>query len=173
MKINVIACGKLGLGKIGSGNLDSSFQTILKDYQKRLKWKLEIIEINLKSSTKNFNNNEIEQYKKAEAILIIKAYKSNSKFSNNSKLIALDENGKQFSSFNFSKIIADYQLNGCSELNFVIGGAFGLAKEVLELANLQLSLGAMTMPHMIARIILIEQIYRAQTIIAGHPYHKE
>ena len=106
-------------------------------------------------------------------MLIIKAYKSNSKFSNNSKLIALDENGKQFSSVNFSKIIADYQLNGCSELNFVIGGAFGLAKEVLELANLQLSLGAMTMPHMIARIILIEQIYRAQTIIAGHPYHKE
>ena len=66
-------------------------------------------------------------------MLIIKAYKSNSKFSNNSKLIALDENGKQFSSVNFSKIIADYQLNGCSELNFVIGGAFGLAKEVLEL----------------------------------------
>ena len=136
MKINIIACGKLGSGKLGSGNLDSSFQTILKDYQKRLKWKLEIIEINLKSSTKNFNNNEIEQYKKAEAMLIIKAYKSNSKFSNNSKLIALDENGKQFSSVNFSKIIADYQLNGSSELNFVIGGAFGLAKEVLELASL-------------------------------------
>ena len=88
MKINIIACGKLGSGKLGSGNLDSSFQTILRDYQKRLKWKLEIIEINLKSSTKNFNNNEIEQYKKAEAMLIIKAYKSNSKFSNNSKLIA-------------------------------------------------------------------------------------
>ena len=106
MKINIIACGKLGSGKLGSGNLDSSFQTILKDYQKRLKWKLEIIEINLKSSTKNFNNNEIEQYKKAEAMLIIKAYKSNSKFSNNSKLIAIDEKYQEV----FEKFLKDSKI---------------------------------------------------------------
>ena len=74
--------------------------------------------------------------------------------------------------FEFSKLL-NSKLNEGSNIDFIIGGAFGLDKEFLRKSNITLSLGKLTLPHIMARIILIEQIYRAESIIKGHPYHKE
>jgi 23S rRNA (pseudouridine1915-N3)-methyltransferase len=88
-------------------------------------------------------------------------------------LIALDEKGKEFTSQNFAKLIADFSLRGDSNLTFIIGGANGLDAQILNRANLKMSLSLMTFPHLMVRSILLEQLYRAQSIIAGHPYHRE
>jgi 23S rRNA (pseudouridine1915-N3)-methyltransferase len=87
-------------------------------------------------------------------------------------LIALDGRGEALSSAGLAKRIAQWREAG-SDLAFVIGGAEGLADAVLQKARLTLSLGAMTWPHLLARSMLLEQIYRAQQILAGHPYHRE
>ncbi|MFA6100231.1 MAG: 23S rRNA (pseudouridine(1915)-N(3))-methyltransferase RlmH [Patescibacteria group bacterium] len=86
-------------------------------------------------------------------------------------LVALDENGRQFSSQEFSVLLEREASTGRSII-FLIGGSWGLDDEVLKKADLKLSLGKMTLPHSLARIVLLEQIYRAQTIIAGRTYHK-
>ena len=87
-------------------------------------------------------------------------------------LIALDERGSQLDSRQFADRIAAWQSAGRSDLAFVIGGADGLDGALLAAADMKLSLGAMTWPHMLVRGMLMEQLYRAQQILAGHPYHK-
>ena len=87
-------------------------------------------------------------------------------------LVALDSGGRALSSLDFAQRIAAWR-DADADLAFVIGGAEGLAESVLDKAQLVLSLGAMTWPHLLARGLLLEQIYRAQQILAGHPYHRE
>ena len=87
-------------------------------------------------------------------------------------LVALDERGKQFASDAFAGRLAAWRDGGVADLAFLIGGAEGLADEVRQKAELVLSLGAMTWPHLLARGMLLEQLYRAQQILAGHPYHR-
>ncbi len=87
-------------------------------------------------------------------------------------LIALDERGKPLTSEAFAKTLAKVRDGGIKTTAIVIGGPDGLADTVRNAARLQLSLGAMTMPHGLARIVLAEQLYRAATILAGHPYHR-
>ncbi len=88
-------------------------------------------------------------------------------------VIALDERGKQYSSSEFSQMIARYQVRGdVKTLTFVTGGATGLSEEFLNHAGAVLSLSKMTFPHQLCRLILVEQLYRAYTILAGEPYHK-
>lgn len=87
-------------------------------------------------------------------------------------LIALDERGSRLDSRQFADRIAAWQSAGRSDLAFVIGGADGLDAALLADADMKLSLGAMTWPHMLVRGMLMEQLYRAQQILAGHPYHK-
>lgn len=154
MKIAIISIGKFE---------NSPFKQVFETYLKRLKWKIELKEFDLKNS----NNMTIEKIKEGEGKLILKNLKTNS------KLIVLDENAKQFSSLDFAKLISDFAVTGDSDLTFVIGGANGLAKEVINKASLKISLSKMTFPHLMVRAILIEQLYRAQTIIDGHPYHRE
>ena len=89
------------------------------------------------------------------------------------KLIALDERGRSLSSTEFSTKLDTWKLDGVPDVVFAIGGADGHGAELLQKADLNLSLGAMTWPHQIARILLAEQIYRAMTIQSGHPYHRE
>ena len=79
----------------------------------------------------------------------------------------LDAGGRSYDSHGFSRFIEDRRMSGV-DLCFVIGGAFGLD---LDRADERLSLGAMTLPHQLARVVLIEQLYRAHKIIAGEPYH--
>ncbi len=149
---------------ISVGNFENSpHKAVFEAYLKRLKWKLELKEIEQKNS-KNFTS---EQLKKFEGDLILKTIKSSS------KIIALDERGKQFDSRSFAKMISDSAVNGDSDLSFIIGGSDGLSEEVLKKSHLKISLGQMTFPHLMVRAILAEQLYRAQTIIENHPYHRD
>ncbi len=87
-------------------------------------------------------------------------------------VVALDGKGTQFTSEEFAQRLGKWRDTGVAEVIFLIGGADGLAENVRAKANYVMSLGAMTWPHLLARGMLLEQIYRAQTILAGHPYHR-
>ncbi|HKZ97074.1 MAG TPA: 23S rRNA (pseudouridine(1915)-N(3))-methyltransferase RlmH [Hyphomicrobiaceae bacterium] len=86
--------------------------------------------------------------------------------------VALDAHGKAQSSEAFAKWISKKRDDGTKALAFLIGGPDGHGAAALEAASLTLSLGPMTLPHGLARIMLAEQLYRAATILAGHPYHR-
>ncbi len=86
--------------------------------------------------------------------------------------IALDERGKTVSSDAFAKILQTQIDNSCKCTALLIGGPDGHAPDLISHADLVLSLGPMTLPHGLARIVLAEQLYRASTILAGHPYHR-
>ena len=87
--------------------------------------------------------------------------------------IALDERGQTLSSIKFARCLTDWRDTGVSSASFLIGGADGHDPALRNEADLVLSLGEMTWPHALARLMLIEQLYRAATIAAGHPYHRE
>ena len=86
-------------------------------------------------------------------------------------LIVLDSHGKQLSSEGLAEFLRDYQNRGSAHLIFAIGGADGLSEQVQNTAAFTLSLGKMTLSHELARVVLLEQLYRAFTILKGHPYH--
>jgi len=87
-------------------------------------------------------------------------------------VIALDIGGRQMSSEQLAERLSQLALEGRSDVSFVIGGSLGLAPEALARADERLSLGPMTLPHNLARVVLLEQVYRAFKIIRGEPYHK-
>ena len=87
------------------------------------------------------------------------------------KLILLDSRGKQFSSEEFAEHVRGLQDSGVQAVVLAVGPADGWSAEARERADLVLSLGRMTLPHELARAVLAEQLYRALTILAGHPYH--
>ena len=89
------------------------------------------------------------------------------------RLIVLDQRGAAWTSRDFADRLAAWRDGGIGALAFAIGGAEGLAAAVIDRADTVLSLGAMTWPHFLARGMLLEQLYRAQQILAGHPYHRE
>jgi 23S rRNA (pseudouridine1915-N3)-methyltransferase len=88
------------------------------------------------------------------------------------KIICLDRGGDQLGSDAFARALAKFRDEGAQGLAFLVGGADGLGLAALFKADQVLSLGPMTLPHGLARIVLAEQIYRAETILAGHPYHR-
>lgn len=90
-----------------------------------------------------------------------------------SPLILLDETGKNLSSRELAGLISAYRDDGARGLRFAIGGADGHGAEIDARAARRLSLGANTWPHLLARLMLAEQLYRAMTILAGHPYHRD
>lgn len=87
-------------------------------------------------------------------------------------LVALDERGKHLTSEAFAKTLAKTRDGGAKAAGIVIGGPDGLAQSVRDAAKLQVAFGAMTLPHQLVRIVLAEQLYRAATILSGHPYHR-
>ena len=89
------------------------------------------------------------------------------------RLVALDQRGKEWSSLDLADRLRAWRDGGAGALAFAIGGAEGLGAAVIERADAVLSLGAMTWPHLLARCMLLEQLYRAQQILSGHPYHRE
>lgn len=147
MKIQLISVGKL----------DKAYAVIAKDFEKMIRWKLKIIEITYNQKLPE------EQIKQFEAKLINK-YLAPSDFN-----ICLDVLGQKISSPELAKF---FQANTSNNINIIIGGAFGLDESIITKANWLLSLSDMTLPHKFAKIIILEQIYRAQTIIDNHPYHK-
>jgi 23S rRNA (pseudouridine1915-N3)-methyltransferase len=86
-------------------------------------------------------------------------------------LVLLDSRGKQLSSEDLAELVRDHRDRGTQELIFAIGPADGWSEGARKNAAVQLSLGKMTLPHELARVVLAEQLYRAFTILAGHPYH--
>jgi 23S rRNA (pseudouridine1915-N3)-methyltransferase len=87
-------------------------------------------------------------------------------------LIVLDERGRSLTSDAFAGKIAAARDAGTASANLVIGGADGLADEIRSRADITLAFGALTIPHQIVRVLVLEQLYRALTIGAGHPYHR-
>ncbi|MGC0371510.1 MAG: hypothetical protein DGJ47_000199 [Rickettsiaceae bacterium] len=149
MKVQIIAIGKM------SKDMD----TICTKYQKMLSWAVKTIEL---PHSKKGSVTEI----KAEETKAIVA-----KLRGNALVVILDRLGKQFSSEEFSDLISQQMMVG-GNIDFVIGGAYGLDELIYKAKNVRLCLSKMTFPHQIAKILLLEQLYRAQTIIQNHPYHK-
>ncbi len=108
-----------------------------------------------------------EQLKLREGELILGALPARVPF------VALDERGAQWSSCALAERIAAWRNQGGPELVFATGGADGLHRTVLDRADIVLSLGSMTWPHLMVRGMLLEQLYRVQQILAGHPYHRD
>ncbi len=96
---------------------------------------------------------------------------SGAKANSKSILVLLDSRGKEFTSEQFAKFIGDYQDRNPLPLVFAIGGADGFSADARSNAQQVISLGKMTLAHELARVVLLEQIYRAFTILKGHPYH--
>jgi 23S rRNA (pseudouridine1915-N3)-methyltransferase len=103
----------------------------------------------------------------AEAELILKAVPAGA------RLVALDAHGMAWTSRQFASHLAGWRDAGAAALAFAIGGAEGLGQRVIARADAVLALGPMTWPHLLVRGMLLEQLYRAQQILAGHPYHRE
>ena len=108
-----------------------------------------------------------EKMKAREAVLLLGA------IPDGALIVAMDERGKRLGSLAFAKTLGDWRDEGVRDVAFVIGGADGLDRAVLDKASLILSLGEMTWPHMLVRGLLAEQLYRANAILSGHPYHRE
>ncbi len=87
-------------------------------------------------------------------------------------LVALDREGKSLSSEQLAQVLRRQIDTGIRKMDFAIGGPTGLDAQIIAKANLRLSLSAMTLPHELARVVLLEQLYRAFTILRGEPYHK-
>lgn len=145
MKINILAIGKC--------KKNSPEHAIIEEYVKRSSW-----QINIKEKD---NSNQAD-----EAEFLTNSIKGG-------KVIVLDERGQNLKSTELAGIVENWQLNGTSEINFLIGGADGHLQSTRDKADLILSFGKLTLPHMLMRAVLAEQIYRIQTIIAKHPYHRE
>jgi 23S rRNA (pseudouridine1915-N3)-methyltransferase len=103
---------------------------------------------------------------KAEAQLLLKAIPAKS------FVVLLDERGKDMNSRDFAANLTTWQAQG-NDLVFIIGGADGLTDEVRTKSNFTLGFGRLTWPHRLVRVMLLEQIYRARQIMAGHPYHRD
>lgn len=102
----------------------------------------------------------------------LEAKKIKASIPSNSFIIALDEKGNNFNSQQFAKQLAKINLE-FNNIAFIIGGADGLHGELKQIANLTLQLSNLTFPHAMVRVILLEQIYRAITILDNHPYHRD
>ncbi len=149
MKLQIIAVGKIA----------GEQAAIVKHYQKMIGWQVQNTEL---AYSKKLSEKQIKQH---EAKLI------QDKIVKGAYVVVLDVLGKQISSEIFSDIFKSQMMCG-RNVDFIIGGAFGLDASILSLADMTLSLSKMTFPHQIAKLLLFEQIYRAQTILDNHPYHK-
>ena len=151
LNIDLIAVGKLKKGP---------FFELQQDYAKRIRWTLNLHQI--ESRYKEPQNMNDDENRKILQLINPAAFK-----------IVMDERGEGLRSLDFADTLRKMQDTGATHFQFIIGGADGLNDEVRNQADFMLSFGQQTWPHMMARVMLLEQIYRAQQIMAGHPYHKE
>lgn len=150
----------LVIGKTDESYLDTGILKYIKRLEHYVPFEMKII-----PDIKNRKTLTEEQQKKAEGELIL------SNINIGDDLVLLDENGKTFSSVAFSQWI-EKQMNITSKrMIFVVGGPYGFSKEVYAKAKFKISLSEMTFSHQMIRLIFVEQLYRAFTIIKGEPYH--
>ncbi|MCX4349627.1 MAG: 23S rRNA (pseudouridine(1915)-N(3))-methyltransferase RlmH [Alphaproteobacteria bacterium] len=146
MKVQIIAIGKC--------KKNSPEAQLIAEYVKRSNWDLTVKEKD--------NATQAEEAKFLQDSIPAGA-----------KVIVLDERGENLKSLELAARIEKWMLDGCSEICFLIGGADGHLQSTREKADMILSFGKLTLPHMLMRAVLSEQIYRVQTIIGHHPYHRE
>ncbi len=156
--INLICIGKLK---------EKYLKDAIDEYSKRLQkyCKLNIIELNDESLPNKLNNTVIQDIKEKESNKILDTIKGSS------YIIALDLEGKQLTSEEFSKKIEDISIQGYSEITFIIGGTLGLSEKLKQSSNELLSFSKMTFPHQIIRVFLLEQIFRGFKIANNETYH--
>jgi 23S rRNA (pseudouridine1915-N3)-methyltransferase len=152
MFIKILAIGKIN---------NSVYKEIFDLYHKRIKWKINIKELEIKENSKKISEQIIKE--KEEKLLL-------ENISDDEILICLDPGGKILSTENLSKIINNHR-EAASKICFAIGGASGFGEKIKKRANHIISFGKITLPHLMARCVLIEQIYRSFTIVNNHPYH--
>lgn len=150
---------KVSIFSIGKTNQKDLENLLINEYKKRLRLKINLKELPAKTSIKDV---ETQKFKESESII---------EESRNSYIISLDSQGKMFSSEEFGDFLNKLEIKS-NNISFCIGGSHGHHKSLLDKSNTILSLGKLTFPHKLARLVLIEQIYRAETIINNHPYHK-
>jgi len=149
MKIHILAVGR---------QKASPAKDLCEEYLKRIKQAITIVEIDAPKGSTSAQ----------EAPLILK------KLTKPSFIIALDERGETMTSPDFSKKIRLWQNQAPgNEITFLIGGADGFDNKIRKKADFLMSFGKQTYPHMLVRVMLLEQIYRAQQILAEHPYHRQ
>ena len=129
-------------------------------YERRITWPLTLREVEDRKPQRK------QQLMKREAKLLTDAIPTGA------FLIALDKSGKSISSGSFARLFQDLRSENQRDIAFVIGGTEGIDTSLLSQANLKLSMGAQTWPHLLARCMLLEQIYRVQSILTNHPYHR-
>ena len=149
------------LSAIGKLKKNSPEYELVNTYLKRTRWSIDIKEYEEKHSLSG------ETLKNAEADLLLSGVPEGA------KVVVLDEHGDTLSSREFAGKLRAWQANGSSTVAFLIGGADGHGKKAKDRADLTLSFGRMTLPHFLMRVVLAEQIYRAKTILDGHPYHRD
>ena len=156
MKIKLLVVGKTS---------ESFLAPLISDYHKRINRfvNFEIIEIN-NIKIKKANSLEIQ---KKEGIKILE------KVDKEDQMFILDEKGKSYNSIDFSKFIENRMVNSSKNIIFIIGGAYGFSKKIYSRSNSIISLSKMTFSHQIIRLFMVEQLYRALTIINNHPYHNQ
>lgn len=159
MKITVICVGKSN---------EKFYTDAVKEYAKRLSryCKLDIIEVADEKTVENASENVDLMIKRKEGDRILK------NVPDDSYVIAMAIEGKMMTSVELSEKINDLAISGRSSITFMIGGSLGLAPEVMARADYKLSFSKMTFPHMLFRVMLLEQIYRSFRIINHEPYHK-
>lgn len=157
MKIKLLAIGKTD---------DKNLHMLIEAYQNRLRHYINF-EIDLIPDIKNVKNLTEVQQKEKEGELILK------KLTSTDVLILLDEKGTQFSSVAFSEYLQKKMNSGVKQLVLVIGGPYGFSEAVYNQAQGKISLSKMTFSHQMIRLFVVEQLYRAFTILKNEPYHHE
>lgn len=155
MRVRLIAVGEHMPGWVAEG---------LGEYRKRLSHALPFELVEVKPGPRGKHGDGPSALHEEAAALL-------SSISRDTQVIALDGRGKSWSSEDLATQLGQWRMAG-RDLAFLIGGPDGHAAEVLTRANQTWSLGPLTLPHMLVRLVLVEQLYRAHTILAGHPYHR-
>jgi 23S rRNA (pseudouridine1915-N3)-methyltransferase len=134
---------------------------LIQEYLKRSRWKIEVKEFPTRS---DLSGDTLKSYEASQILASIP---------DGIPLIVLDERGSNPTSREFASIFQDFQNSGQSQVIICIGGADGLHPSLRTRANKIISFGKLTWPHMLVRVMLVEQLYRAQQILIGHPYHRD
>ena len=152
---------KIIIGAVGKMKKKSPEEALINEYVSKTRWPVEIKEVEEKRTL------PVDELKSVESELLLKA------LPNDAKIVVLDERGETLSSRELAGRLRTWQDSGVGTVAFLIGGANGHSETLRQRADLKLSFGRMTLPHMLMRVVLAEQIYRAKTILDGHPYHKD
>ncbi|REC79162.1 23S rRNA (pseudouridine(1915)-N(3))-methyltransferase RlmH [Chryseobacterium elymi] len=157
MRISLLCIGKTD---------DKEIMSLINYYLTRLPkhWNFEIIEI---PDIKNAKNLSPELLKKEESKLFLNY------IDKNELAILLDEKGKQFTSREFAQKIDTWMNSSVKKVHILIGGAYGFSEEMYSRANEKMSLSKMTFTHQMIRLFIVEQLYRADQILQGKPYHND